>query len=127
MLDRDQIILDVVRKDPRFSAEAYHFLLEALDFTLKRRGEGRKHVTGPEILEGVRDLALETFGFLARAVLQQWGIRRTDDFGAVVFNLIDVDLLQKTADDRLEDFVAYYEFSRAFDTAFTESLQSVEI
>ena len=127
MIDKDEIVLDLVRKDPRYAAEAYHFVFEALDYTLKRRGGGRKHVTGPEIMEGMRLLALETFGYLARSVLESWGIRRTDDVGEVVFRLIEVDLLQKTADDKKDDFVGLYDFGEAFDQAFEQSLQSVEL
>ena len=127
MIDKDQVILDVVRKDPRYSVEAYDFVFEALDYTLKRRGSSRKHVSGPQIMESVRLLALEQFGFLARTVLEKWGITRTDDFGDLVFNLIEVDLLQKTANDSREDFCGLFEFETAFDDAFQASLESVEI
>jgi uncharacterized repeat protein (TIGR04138 family) len=127
MVDKDSIILDLVQRDPRFQAEAYHFVFEALDYTLSARGGGRRHVSGPEIMEGVRRLALERFGFLARTVFARWGIVRTDDFGEIVFNLISVDLLQKTADDRKEDFCGLFEFAQAFDEAFEESLPAVEI
>jgi uncharacterized repeat protein (TIGR04138 family) len=64
--DRDEVIRDIVRRDGRYAGEAYTFLLESLDFTISRRGKGKKHVAGPELLDGFRDLALETFGFLAR-------------------------------------------------------------
>ncbi len=127
MIDKERIIRDIVRRDPRFRAEAYDFVFEALDLTLTRLGGHVRHVTGTEIMESVRLLALEQFGFLARAVLAQWGIRQTDDFGHAVFNLIEADLLQKTANDRLEDFIGLYDFEMAFDTAFTESLHTVDI
>ena len=127
MIDKEQVILELVRKDDRYAADAYHFVFESLDYTLKRRGGGRKHVSGPEIMEGLRLLALETFGYLARSVLESWGVRKTDDFGEIVFRLIAVDLLQKTADDRKADFVDLYDFSEAFDTAFQASLQSVDL
>jgi len=126
-LDKDAMILSIVERDPRFASEAYHFVFEALDHTLERRGGGRRHVTGPEIMEGARLLALEKFGYLARTVLRQWGVGRTDDFGDIVFNLIAVDLLQKTADDRREDFCGLYDFAEAFDDAFDASLHSVEL
>ena len=125
MQDKDEVILGLVRKDPRYAVEAYHFVFDALDFTLKRRGGTRRHVSGPEIMEGVRLLALETFGLLARTVLKQWGVTATDDFGEIVFLLINADLLQKTADDRKEDFCGLYEFAEAFDSASAQSLQSV--
>lgn len=127
MVDKDRIILEIVRRDPRYGAEAYDFVFEALDHTLRQRGVGARHVTGAEILESVRALALERFGYLARAVLAQWGVCCTDDFGDIVFNLIDADLLQKTADDRHEDFAHLYDFEQAFDEAFTEALQSVDL
>jgi uncharacterized repeat protein (TIGR04138 family) len=127
MIDKDEIILEIVRKHADYAPEAYQFVFEALDYTLKRRGGGRKHVTGPEIMEGMRLLALETFGYLARSVLASWGVRRTDDVGEIVFRLIQVDLLQKTADDRKEDFAGLFEFDEAFDQAFEQALQSVDL
>jgi len=100
---------------------------EALTSTLSTRGGGRRHVSGPEIMEGVRGLALERFGYLARAVFRDWGVTKTGDFGEIVFNLISVDLLQKTADDRKEDFFGLFDFEEAFDQAFEETLVRVEL
>ncbi len=125
--DRDEVIRAIVRRDPRFSAEAYAFLLEALDFTITRRGKGRKHVCGSELLDGFRDLAVQTFGFLARAVLVEWGVRTTDDVGDLVFDLIEEDLLQKTADDRREDFHDLFDFEEAFEDGFRASLSRLAI
>ena len=127
MIDQDSIILDLTRRDPRYRPEAYHFLFEALDYTLSMRGGARRHVSGPEIMEGVRRHALDQFGFLARSVFAQWGITRTDDFGEIVFNLIKVDLLQKTADDRKEDFFGLFDFEEAFDDAFEQTLSAVDL
>ena len=127
MIDKDRVIQEIVCRDSRFRAEAYEFVFEALDYTLSRLGGHVRHVTGVEIMESVRLLALEQFGFLARSVLAQWGIRQTADFGHVVFNLIEADLLQKTANDRLEDFVGLYDFEAAFDDAFQDALESVDI
>jgi uncharacterized repeat protein (TIGR04138 family) len=126
-MDKDRVILEILQRDPRYRAEAYDFVFEALDHTLKNRGGGAKHVTGAEIMESVRILALEQFGFLARSVLAQWGIHRTDDFGEIVFNLIAADLLQKTANDRREDFWDLYDFEQVLDQAFAEGLQSAPI
>ena len=125
--DKDEVIRAIVRRDPRYRAEAYVFLLEALDFTIQRRGKGRKHVSGGELLEGFRDHAVTTFGFLARTVLGEWGIERTDDVGDLVFHLIEEDLLQKTADDRREDFHALFDFTEAFDEGFRLSLAQVAL
>lgn len=127
MIDKDQVIHELVQNDDRYTVEAYHFVFEALDFTLQRRGGGRRHVSGEEIMFGVRDLALEHFGYLARTVLESWGIDNTADFGEIVFNLIAADLLQKTADDRKEDFVGLYSFDEAFDIAFEDEIQTAEL
>ncbi len=125
--ERDDVIRSLVQRHGRYRADAYTFLLEALDFTIQRRGKGRKHVTGPDLLEGFRDYALSQFGFLARVVLAEWGLATTDDVGEVVFHLIEEDLLQKTADDRKEDFHDLFDFAEAFEEGFRESLARVAI
>lgn len=117
---------EVVRKDPRYAYEAYEFLFKALNFTQKTLGreppeEGenqanvdrKHHVSGPELLEGVRALALREFGMLARTVLHMWGIERTDDFGEIVFNLVEAQLMSKTQEDTREDFRGVYDLDEA--------------
>ena len=110
---------DVVRRDPRYPYEAYEFVFAALAHAQKLLGressaqEEEVHVSGPELLEGVRDLALREFGLLARTVFRLWGVNRTDDFGEIVFNLIDAGLMSKNdGDDRL-DFHAIYDLDEA--------------
>jgi uncharacterized repeat protein (TIGR04138 family) len=125
--DRDDVVREIVRRDARYRPEGYAFLLEALDFTIQRRGKGRKHVSGPELLDGYRDFAVQQFGLLARAVLAEWGVTSTDDVGEMVFALIEEDLLQKTADDRREDFHALFDFHEAFDREFRATLSAVAI
>lgn len=109
----------LLRNDSRFDAEAYNFVYEALDYTLKhvvRPGErSTQHVSGPELLEGIRRLALEQFGCLVRPVLRSWGVRSTGDFGEIVFNLVEHDLMGKQDSDRLDDFRNVYEFDEVFD------------
>jgi uncharacterized repeat protein (TIGR04138 family) len=109
-------------KDPRYDIEAYLFIREALEFTsktLKKPQTGPlHHVTGRELAEGVRDLALQQFGPLAFKVLSTWGIRRTEDIGSIVFNLVDAGELGKTAEDKHEDFADGYDFHDTFATPF---------
>lgn len=88
---------------PQFHLEAYVLVCQAVDFTCRRIGEQR-HLSGPELVDGICDLAIERFGYLAYPVLERWGVTRTDDFGEIVFNLIDVGLLGKSDDDAVEDF-----------------------
>ena len=103
----------VLAKDPRFKPEAYLFVHDALGHTWNRL-DNRRHITGRELLDGIKDLALKRYGPMARAVLNSWGVRTTDDFGAIVFNLVDAELLSKTDEDRIEDFHAVYDFNDTF-------------
>jgi len=103
----------ILAKDPRYKSEAYVFVHDALGYTWQRL-EQRRHVTGRELLEGIKDLALKRYGQMAHAVLRSWGVRTTDDFGNLVFNLVDAGLLSKTEEDRIEDFHAVYDFDDAF-------------
>jgi uncharacterized repeat protein (TIGR04138 family) len=93
----------VLARDPRYRAEAYAFVVEALKFTLERRGE-RGHVTAAELMQGIRDFGLQEFGPLTRTVFNHWGIHQASQFGDLVFNLIAVDLLGKRPEDKREDF-----------------------
>jgi uncharacterized repeat protein (TIGR04138 family) len=122
---------EVVRKDSRYSYEAYEFIFQALNFTQKMLGreppenpedpeaiEPRHHVSGPELMEGVRRLALREFGLMARTVLHMWGIDRTDDFGEIVFNLVEAGLMSKTTEDAKEDFKGLYDLDEALVQGF---------
>ena len=101
-------------KDDRYALEAYSFVMAALHALLDRLGEAR-HVSGAELSSQVRDYAIEQYGPLARSVLDNWGIRATDDIGEIVFNMVDAGLLRKTPEDRKEDFAGVFDFKQAFD------------
>lgn len=103
----------LVRERRRYPLEAYLFLYQALDAAQRHVGE-KRHVSGPELLEGVRRLAVEQFGPLALMVFNHWGLRRTQDVGEMVFNLVDRELMGKTDDDKREDFDAVYDFEEVF-------------
>ena len=115
-------VAQIVREDPRYAPEAYHFIREALDFTsrsLKKPADGpERHVSAAELLEGIRQYALKEYGPLAMTVLQAWGIRQCADFGQVVFNLVNKKFLGKTDDDSARDFDCGYDFATAFRTPF---------
>ncbi|MFH1680681.1 MAG: Minf_1886 family protein [Candidatus Eisenbacteria bacterium] len=111
--------LAVIRKkDPRYREEAYYFLLEALDFTLSRL-EAPRHLSGPELLDGIRRFAVQRFGPTSRMVFEHWGIRRTDDFGRIVFQLIDQGILSKTPADSIDDFSGVYDFKTVFEDRYS--------
>lgn len=112
-IDIDEVIQAIRRVDPRYPPEAYHFLREALDFTLASRQE-KGHVRGQVLLEGIRQFALKQFGPLTLMVLDRWNIHRTEDFGEIVFNMVDSGLLGKTEEDCREDFANGYDFEEVF-------------
>jgi uncharacterized repeat protein (TIGR04138 family) len=112
----------IAGRDPRYHAEAYSFIREALDYASKAlnkptEGVGR-HVTGQELLACVREFALREFGPMAATVLREWGVKKTEDFGDLVFNLVDSGILGKTDEDRKEDFANGYDFFEAFEKPF---------
>jgi uncharacterized repeat protein (TIGR04138 family) len=117
-------VVDAIRKgDPRYERRAYFFLRDALDHTVKavRKAEakagksrGTSHVTGQELVEGIRDYALQQFGPMTYHVLTQWGITRCGDFGEMVYQLIGHGVFSKTDADRKEDFAELYDFETAF-------------
>jgi uncharacterized repeat protein (TIGR04138 family) len=126
-MDENGKFLDVVERicetDTRYDMDAYLFVREALDHTVKRLGRGksaagRRHVSGKELLDGVREHALSRFGPMALTVLRSWGVEKTRDFGELVFNLVSNGLLGKTDEDRVEDFDNGYDFSEAFAKPF---------
>lgn len=104
---------EVVRADGRYHINAYRFIYEALDFTV-RRLDKRRHISGRELLEGVRDLALKEFGALAVMVFDVWGLHKTGDFGDIVFNLVEAGLMSRSDQDNREEFNDVYEFRDVF-------------
>jgi uncharacterized repeat protein (TIGR04138 family) len=106
-------IESILEKDPDYKFEAYTFVLAALHDTVSNLKKPR-HITGQELAMGISKYALDQFGPMAMTVLHHWGIRKTLDFGKIVFSLIDVKLLSKQPEDKLEDFDNVYEFQDVF-------------
>ena len=110
-----QNLLEKLREwNPRYSDAAYLFVLAALQFAIDELDEPR-HITGQELAEGCRDLAIERFGPMARTVLEHWGIHSTTDMGEIVYALIECRVLIKQDNDSLEDFQDVFDFDDAFD------------
>jgi len=119
-------LADLVRRDPRYAYEAYEFVFAALAHTqqmLAQRppererpaegGEPEHHVSGVQLLQGIRDLAHREFGLMARTVFRLWGINATADFGEMVFNLVEANLMSKTPQDNRQDFCNVYDLDQA--------------
>ncbi|MBI3306675.1 MAG: hypothetical protein HYZ84_02555 [Candidatus Omnitrophica bacterium] len=107
----------VMKANARYKFEAYSFVMAALHHTVSKFSKPR-HVTGPELLEGIREYAMDQFGPMARTVLGYWGIKKTQDFGKIVFALVEVGILRKQAEDKIEDFKDIYDFKEAFDRGY---------
>lgn len=120
-LEFSEIVGLICKEDARFDRKAYGFVRQALDHTVKevkrkmpeRTGKSQ-HVSGAELLEGIRTFALDQYGPLTMTVLSNWGIHRCTDFGDIVFNLIEYNVFSKTESDRREDFADIYNFEAAF-------------
>jgi uncharacterized repeat protein (TIGR04138 family) len=106
-------IEDILEKDPSYKFEAYTFVLAALHDTVTKL-KAPRHITGRELAHGISKYALDQFGPMTMTVLHHWGVRNTLDFGRIVFALIDVKLLSKQPEDKLEDFDRVYDFSDVF-------------
>ena len=111
---RDGIMERIRARDARFQERAYLFVLAALEFSQLRLPE-RRHITGRELAEACRDLALARYGVMAPTVLQHWGVRTTLDLGDIVFTLVDLGLLISLPTDTRDDFVDVFQFEEAFE------------
>ena len=135
MLDPSHPIAELIQEDQRYTVEAYVFVFEALSFAQNVLGMGseipsepldlpgeesdepegpQQHVSGQDLCEAIRRYALQQYGYMAKTVLNSWGITGTGDFGEIVFSLIRIGRMRKTRDDRREDFDEVYDFDTAF-------------
>ena len=113
----EELLESILTRDPRYAADAYIFVRAGLDYTV-RRLEKPRHVSGRELLDGIREFALSEFGPMTQTVLNGWGIRRTEDVGEIVFNMVETGLLGKTEKDSRADFANGYSFDEAFRKPF---------
>jgi uncharacterized repeat protein (TIGR04138 family) len=122
----------------KFHPNAYKFVFAALRYSQEHLGRSsdeqvvdqsseieadESHITGQELLDGVRKLALRQFGLMTQTVFRQWGIRDTGDFGRIVFEMIERGQMTKTDRDQLSDFLDIYEFEEVFDRDYVIETQ----
>lgn len=112
-IDVEQAIREIRKVDSRYPAEAYLYIRDALDFTLATKKK-RGHIRGQELLEGIRRFSIDQFGPLALSVFGNWNVHRTEDFGEIVFNMVENGILGKTDEDSKEDFADGFDFREAF-------------
>ena len=130
-------VAEIVRQDQRYAYEAYEFVFAALAHTqqmlgrvpqerIGREGEGPYHVKGTELLRGACDLARREFGLMAPTVFHRWGIEKTDDFGEIIFNLVEANLMSKTDEDTRQDFHAVFDLCQALVDGYRIELEEAE-
>ncbi len=126
-------LLDLLAKDTRYEAEAYEFIRNALNYAHDELGLGQMdpdefaaaieaegdipedaHLTGQQLCEAIRQYSISQFGYMAKTVLNSWGLQETLDFGEVVYNLIDIGMMRKSDSDSKEDFASVYDFDSVF-------------
>ncbi|QDS92907.1 hypothetical protein FF011L_16610 [Roseimaritima multifibrata] len=121
-------IAELLDRDQRYKVEAYQFIREALAYAhdvLRMHESGlpdsdeARHISGQQLCEACRIYALDQYGYMARLVLNRWGLHSTGDFGELVYNLIDIEQMKKSDSDRREDFNDAYDFATAFEPQFT--------
>lgn len=123
-------VVQLIRKeDNRYAPGAYNLIRQGLDFTLNRIRKQEenlqsRHITGQELCHGLKDLLLEQFGPMAFTLLAEWGIHRTEDFGQIVFNLVEFGVFGKTDKDDVADFSNVYDFEEVFVRPFQPTKQS---
>ncbi len=122
-------IVELLQKDQRYHLEAYQFVREGLAYAQKvmkmpaSRDEGSEnpqdhHLTGQQLCQAIKEYALDQYGFMAKTVLNSWGIHSTSDFGEIVYNLIRIKEMRKSKTDKREDFDNQYDFDEAFQPRF---------
>jgi uncharacterized repeat protein (TIGR04138 family) len=113
----DEILDRLRERNPRFHGKAYLFVLSSLHHVMESL-ERPRHISGPELAEGARGLAIREFGPMARTVLEHWGIHSTGDLGEIVFALVEAGVLIKEEEDRPDDFQDLFDFEEAFETDY---------
>ena len=121
---RDGIMDRIRAREPRFQEHAYLFVLAALEFSQARLTE-RRHISGSELAIACRDLALERYGVMSRMVLEHWGVRSTNDFGDIVFTLVELGFLISQPNDRREEFNDIFDFNRVFEHEYPWSVAEI--
>ena len=120
----------IVENDPRYSVEAYEFISEAVNYTARklnrRTRDSNPHINGKELLEGIRDFAIEQFGPMAGLVLKNWGLFTSEDIGNVVFKMVNEKLLRADERDSIDDFKDIFDFKEALSSPFIPTKPAVD-
>ncbi len=134
----DALLYQLVDQDPRYPLEAYNFVRDALSFAADsmelgssayfdpeldeeeaaHRARRERHLTGQQLCEAIRMYAINQYGYMAKVVLKNWNVDKTDCFGDIVYNMISIGLMKKSNEDRQTHFNNVYKFEDVFETEF---------
>lgn len=119
-IEFDEAVDILLNSDSRYTRDAYLFIRDGLDHTMKimKRKGTEGHVTGQQLCEGLKQYALKQYGPMVPTVFEYWGIKGTEDFGEIVWNLVELGVFGKTEGDSKEDFKSVFDFNEAFITPF---------
>jgi uncharacterized repeat protein (TIGR04138 family) len=120
---QEEVLDRLQERNPRFHAHSYAFVMAGLQSVIQSL-DAPRHISGRELTEGLRELALGRYGLLARTVLEHWGIHETEDIGRVVFAMVEQGILVKEDEDGPEDFADLFDFEEAFETNYPWSASS---
>jgi uncharacterized repeat protein (TIGR04138 family) len=120
---QEEVLDQLQERNPRFHARSYEFVMMALHSVIQSLDEPR-HISGRELTEGLRELAIGRYGLLAGTVLEHWGIHETEDVGRVVFAMVEQGILVKELEDGPEDFADVFDFEEVFETNYPWSASS---
>lgn len=114
----DAAVENIIKRDSSYKRDAYLFLRESLEYTVNTTREDElvehRHVSGPELLDGLRDYTMKEFGSMSLAVLETWGINNGADVGKIVYNLIEEGVFGRSENDHPMDFEDWADFETAF-------------
>ncbi len=113
MTNFHKTIEEICARDTRYKPDSYEFILQALNFT-QQKLKNQGHVSGKELAQGCAEFAIEQYGPMAKAVLTYWGVTKTQDFGNIVYNMIEAKLFSRTESDSINDFKDVYNFDIVF-------------
>jgi len=143
MIDPATSLRRLTHEDRRYKLDAYLFVSEAINYAHEELNMGsndfsepipgiqeedeeaskpQRHVSGQELCRAIREYALRQYGYMAKTVLNSWGVHSTGDFGEIVFNLIRIGHFRKTKEDRREDFDDQFDFDAALEREYRITL-----
>ena len=114
---------EIIAKDSRYPFEAYEYVSQAVgkvcrELAEDNNGETRRHISGKQLIDGLKVLLLKDFDRMAIDVLKLWNVNATDDIGNIVFNLVNAKLLGVSENDSIDDFKNQGDFYQMFVAPF---------